>query len=159
LCNSSLHNYPGGYNLRVLDRIRDRTTREWYFRAVLEPGWSQNVLLHERERKALWNMQSTLPPPDSDLAERDLQDPYNFDFLTMAYSYKERVWNVGGRTRGRGGGHLLRSDGGALRSPGANRKMSSTITVRREQRGEIRKRERRRERLSVTAWTAGGTTV
>ena len=57
---------PWGHNLRVLDRIKDRPTREWYLRAALEYGWSQDVLvlqikcrLHEREGKAL----TKLPRP------------------------------------------------------------------------------------------------
>jgi predicted nuclease of restriction endonuclease-like (RecB) superfamily len=88
---------PWGHNLRVLDRIKDRPTREWYLRAALEYGWSQNVLvlqissrLHEREGKALTNFQRTLPPPGSDLAEQILKDPYNFDFLTVAKDAHER---------------------------------------------------------------------
>ena len=88
---------PWGHNLRVLDRIKDRPTREWYLRAALEYGWSQNILvlqisgrLHEREGKSLTNFQRTLPPPGSDLAEQILKDPYNFDFLTLADSFQER---------------------------------------------------------------------
>jgi predicted nuclease of restriction endonuclease-like (RecB) superfamily len=49
---------PWGHNLRVLDRVKGWPTREWYLRAALEHGWSQNVLvhmiagrLHEREGK------------------------------------------------------------------------------------------------------------
>ena len=66
-------------------------------RAALEFGWSQDVLvlqiksrLHEREGKALTNFQRALAPPDSDLAEQILKDPYNFDFLTVAATAKER---------------------------------------------------------------------
>ena len=88
---------PWGHNVRVLDRVKDRPTREWYLRAALEHGWSQNVLvhmisgkLHEREGKALTNFQRTLPPPGSDLAERILRDPYNFDFLTLTRPFAER---------------------------------------------------------------------
>ena len=88
---------PWGHNLRVLDRLKDRPTREWYLRAALEYGWSQDVLvlqiksrLHEREGKALKNFQRALPPPDSDLAEQLLKDPYNFDFLTVSGTAKER---------------------------------------------------------------------
>jgi predicted nuclease of restriction endonuclease-like (RecB) superfamily len=73
---------PWGYNLRVLDRIKDRPTREWYLRAALEYGWSQDVLvlqlksrLHQREGKALTNFPRALPPPDSDLAEQILGVP------------------------------------------------------------------------------------
>jgi predicted nuclease of restriction endonuclease-like (RecB) superfamily len=88
---------PWGHNLQVLDRVPERTTREWYLRAALEYGWSRNVLvlqiksgLHEREGKALTNFQRVLPPPDSDLAQQVLKDPYNFDFLTVSKEAHER---------------------------------------------------------------------
>ena len=88
---------PWGHNIRVLDKLKDRATREWYLRAALEYGWSQNVLslqidtrLHEREGKALTNFERTLPPPGSDLAVQILKDPYNFDFLTLAKDAEER---------------------------------------------------------------------
>jgi len=93
---------PWGHNLRVLDRIKDRPTREWYLRAALEHGWSQNVLvhmisgqLHEREGKSLTNFHRTLPPPGSDMAEQILRDPYNFDFLTLAEPFAERELEKG----------------------------------------------------------------
>jgi predicted nuclease of restriction endonuclease-like (RecB) superfamily len=88
---------PWGHNVRVLDRVKDRPTREWYLRAALEHGWSQNVLvhmisgqLHEREGKALTNFKRSLPPPGSDMAEQILRDPYNFDFLTLTEPFAER---------------------------------------------------------------------
>jgi len=88
---------PWSHNVRVLDRIKDRSTREWYLRAALEYGWSRDVLvlqiksgLHEREGKALTNFPRALPPPDSDMAEQILKDPYNFDFLTVTATAKER---------------------------------------------------------------------
>ena len=93
---------PWGHKLRVLDRIKDRPTREWYLRAALEHGWSQNVLvhmisgqLHEREGKALTNFERTLPPPGSDMAEQILRDPYNFDFLTLSDPFAERELEKG----------------------------------------------------------------
>jgi predicted nuclease of restriction endonuclease-like (RecB) superfamily len=59
--------------------------------------WSRDVLvlqiksrLHEREGKALTNFPCALPPPDSDMAEQILKDPYNFDFLTVTATAKER---------------------------------------------------------------------
>jgi len=82
-----------------LDRIKDRPTREWYLRAALEYGWSRDVLilqiksrLHEREGKALTNFPRALPPPDSDMAEQILKDPYNFDFLTVTAGVIRRRW-------------------------------------------------------------------
>jgi predicted nuclease of restriction endonuclease-like (RecB) superfamily len=93
---------PWGHNLRVLDRVKDRPTREWYLRAALEFGWSQNVLvhmisgqLHEREGKALTNFHRTLPPPGSDMAEQILRDPYNFEFLTLSEPFAERELEKG----------------------------------------------------------------
>ena len=46
--------------------------------------------LHEREGKALTNFKRNLPPPDSDMAQQILRDPYNFDFLTLADPLAER---------------------------------------------------------------------
>jgi len=88
---------PWGHLRVLMDRLKDRKTREWYLRAAVEYGWSRNILvhqissrLHEREGKALTNFQRALPPPDSDLAEQILKDPYNFDFLTVATAARER---------------------------------------------------------------------
>ena len=75
---------PWGHQTRLLDRIKDRPTREWYLKAAVENGWSQNVLvhhilarLHERQGKALTNFSRALPPEGSDLAEQLLKDPIN----------------------------------------------------------------------------------
>ena len=83
--------------MALLDRVKDAALREWYLRAAIEYGWSRNVMvlqiksgLHEREGKALTNFQRALPPPDSDLAEQILKDPYNFDFLTVSKKAHER---------------------------------------------------------------------
>ena len=93
---------PWGHNLRVLDRVKDRSVREWYLHAALEHGWSQNVLvhmisghLHEREGKAPNNFRLTLPPEGSDMAEQILRDPYNFDFLTLTDPVRERALERG----------------------------------------------------------------
>jgi predicted nuclease of restriction endonuclease-like (RecB) superfamily len=87
---------PWGHQTRLLDRIKDRPTREWYLKAALENGWNQNVLvhhiaarLHERQGRALTNFSRAIPPKDSDVAKQILKDPYQFDFLTLAASAKE----------------------------------------------------------------------
>ncbi|HEY1253238.1 MAG TPA: DUF1016 N-terminal domain-containing protein [Terracidiphilus sp.] len=66
---------PWGHQTLLLDRIKDRTTREWYLNAAVENGWSQNVLihqistrLHDRQGKALTNFSRALLPEGSDLA-------------------------------------------------------------------------------------------
>ena len=40
--------------------------------------------------RLITNFQRALPPPDSDLAEQLLKDPYNFDFLTLRERAHER---------------------------------------------------------------------
>jgi predicted nuclease of restriction endonuclease-like (RecB) superfamily len=81
----------------ALGRLKDGFLREWYLRAAVEYGRSRNVMvlqiqsgLHEREGKALTNFHRALPPPNSDLAEQILKDPYNFDFLTVSKKAQER---------------------------------------------------------------------
>ncbi len=71
--------------------------RLWYAHKAIEHGWSRAVLthhietqLHKREGKAVTNFQRTLPPPQSDLAEQTLKDPYNFDFLTLGFDEEAR---------------------------------------------------------------------
>jgi predicted nuclease of restriction endonuclease-like (RecB) superfamily len=88
---------PWGHLRVLLDRVKDGPIREWYLRAALEYGWSRDILahqiagrLHERQGKALTNFSRTLPPGDSDMAEQILKDPYNFDFLTLGSTAKER---------------------------------------------------------------------
>jgi predicted nuclease of restriction endonuclease-like (RecB) superfamily len=88
---------PWGHHMVLLDRLKDPELRQWYLRAAIEYGWSRNVMvlqiksrLHEREGKALTNFRRALPPPDSDLAEQILKDPYNFDFLTVSKQAHER---------------------------------------------------------------------
>ena len=51
--------------------------RERCSRTTLKPSCTK------REGKAVTTFKRTLPPPQSDLAEQTLKDPYNFDFLTL----------------------------------------------------------------------------
>jgi predicted nuclease of restriction endonuclease-like (RecB) superfamily len=46
--------------------------------------------LYARQGKAITNFTSTLPIPNSDLAQQTLKDPYIFDFLQLTEDYKER---------------------------------------------------------------------
>jgi predicted nuclease of restriction endonuclease-like (RecB) superfamily len=88
---------PWGHNVRLLDRVNDPTEREWYIRKAIEHGWSRSILEHQidsglyrRQGKAVTNFQRTLPPPQSDLAQQVLKDPYSFDFLTLSDDAHER---------------------------------------------------------------------
>ena len=88
---------PWFHNVILIEKIKDPATRLWYARKTIENGWSRAVLahqiecgLHERQGKAVTNFDRTLPPPQSDLAQQTLKDPYVFDFLSMAEDTAER---------------------------------------------------------------------
>ena len=88
---------PWFHNCVLLDKVKDRAERLWYSQQAVANGWSRNILvmqiesgLYRRQGKAITNFQATLPPPQSDLAQQLLKDPYNFDFLTLSTDAQER---------------------------------------------------------------------
>jgi predicted nuclease of restriction endonuclease-like (RecB) superfamily len=88
---------PWFHNCVLLDKVSGADERLWYVRAAIEHGWSRNVLviqieseLYQRQGKALTNFRRALPPPQSDLAQQTLKDPYVFDFLTIDNKARER---------------------------------------------------------------------
>lgn len=90
---------PWGHHVVLQERVKDPTQRLWYSHAVIENGWSRDVLhlqidsrLYERQavNHKVTNFQARLPTPQSDLAEQTLKDPYLFDFLTVAANAHER---------------------------------------------------------------------
>jgi predicted nuclease of restriction endonuclease-like (RecB) superfamily len=93
---------PWGHNRLLLTKLETPAVRLWYAHKAIEHGWSRAVLahhietrLHKREGKAITNFQRTLPPPQSDLAEQTLKDPYNFDFLMIRSGAHERELEQG----------------------------------------------------------------
>lgn len=93
---------PWGHNLVLLHKLKDRDARLWYAQATLQHGWSRAVLTvqietqaHKRTGKAVTNFANTLPPPQSDLAQQVLKDPYTFDFLTLSAAARERELEQG----------------------------------------------------------------
>lgn len=87
---------PWFHNCTVLDKVQDVEQRHWYIGATREHGWSRAVLVHQieselyqRKGKALTNFQSTLPAPQSDLAQQLIKDPYNFEFLGLGRDISE----------------------------------------------------------------------
>jgi len=88
---------PWTHNCIILDKVKSRAQREWYIHQTIENGWSRNVLifqiercLYEHQGKALTNFSSTLPEPDSDLAQQLTKDSYTFDFLSVESKMRER---------------------------------------------------------------------
>ena len=88
---------PWGQNIELLTKLKDPEGRLWYAEAAIEHGWSRPVLaaqiqtrLRDREGRAVTNFARALPPPESDMAQQILKDPYQFDFLSIAPDAKER---------------------------------------------------------------------
>lgn len=85
------------HNIALIEKLSDEKTRVWYAYQTVEYGWSRNVLVHhidtnlyERQGKAITNFETTLPKPQSDLAQQLIKDPYHLDFLDVTQSAKER---------------------------------------------------------------------
>lgn len=88
---------PWFHHVAILERVKDPDHRRFYIEACAQEGWSRNVLglqidsrLHERQGSAKTNFASTLPSPQSDLAQQLIKDPYVFDFLTLDEGARER---------------------------------------------------------------------
>jgi predicted nuclease of restriction endonuclease-like (RecB) superfamily len=85
-----------------MQKVKDTAVRQWYAAATLTNGWSRNILqmqietaAHARQGKATSNFAQRLPPPQSDLVQQALKDPYLFDFLTLAEPFHERELETG----------------------------------------------------------------
>lgn len=90
---------PWGHNIVLLDKISDRTIREWYIEKSAEHGWSRDVLIHQIESRLyerqviadkVSNFESRLPAPQSELAIQTMKDPYVFDFIPFKEDMVER---------------------------------------------------------------------
>jgi predicted nuclease of restriction endonuclease-like (RecB) superfamily len=90
---------PWGHIIVLLEKFKTPKVREWYAQKAFENGWSRSVLLMQIEsqlfeRQALkektTSFKKTLPPIQSDFAEKMFKDPYCFDFLTIGDDAKER---------------------------------------------------------------------
>lgn len=93
---------PWFHHVILMEKVKDRSTRRWYMQHAIEHGWSRAVLAvqietqaHRRTGRAVSNFAQTLPPPQSDLAQQVLKDPYTFDFLTLSAEARERELEQG----------------------------------------------------------------
>lgn len=93
---------PWGHVMVLLDKTPSAEQGLWYINKNLENGWSRSVLsmwiesdLYRRQGKATTNFKSTLPKPQSDLAEQALKNPYNFTFLTIEGDAREKAIEKG----------------------------------------------------------------
>lgn len=81
----------------ILDKVKDHQETLFYIHETIENGWSRDILalqiksnLYSRQGMAITNFKTTLPEPQSDLAQQTIKDPYSFDFLTLTTPYNER---------------------------------------------------------------------
>ena len=88
---------PWGHITRLLQTFKDPIVRDWYMEQCISQGWSRNVLmlqvkskLFERQGNAVSNFSQTMLPPQSELAQETLKDPYIFDFLSLGTEAYER---------------------------------------------------------------------
>jgi len=88
---------PWGHNVTLVEKLKDSVQRTWYAQQATVNGWSRSMLdhwiesdLYSRQGKAVTNFKQALPPPQSDLANEIVRDPYNFDFLTLRDQAAER---------------------------------------------------------------------
>lgn len=88
---------PWGHNILIFTKCSSVEEARFYMAQTLQQGWSRDVLamqlkskLHARAGQAVTNFSLTLPPPQSDLAQQTLKDPYTFDFMEMTAPYNER---------------------------------------------------------------------
>jgi predicted nuclease of restriction endonuclease-like (RecB) superfamily len=88
---------PWFHHVILMEKVKDLRARLWYAQQTITHGWSRSILAlqiksaaHTRAGKPVHNFHATLPPPQSDLAEQVLKDPYIFDFLTLAEPFRER---------------------------------------------------------------------
>jgi len=88
---AAILNIPWGHNIDIMTKTQDLTQRIWYARKTIEQGWVRSVLAHQlksdlyvRQQEGeikTNNFKQTLPPQDSDLANKIFKGEYNFDFL------------------------------------------------------------------------------
>jgi len=97
LPDALLWSVPWAHHVMLMEKVKDLPARRWYMEQTLSHGWSRNILAiqidaraHARHGKAATNFGAMLPPPQSDLAQQALKDPYIFDFLTLAEPFHER---------------------------------------------------------------------
>jgi predicted nuclease of restriction endonuclease-like (RecB) superfamily len=93
---------PWAHNILLMQKVKDVEVRQWYAAATLSNGWSRNILqmqietaAHTRQGKTTSNFALRLPPPQSDLVQQTLKDPYLFDFLTLTEPFHERELETG----------------------------------------------------------------
>lgn len=88
---------PWTHHMCIIDKVKGDARKGYFFaRKSLENNWGRGVLLnflssdlYERQGAAQTNFTTTLPAPESDLAQELLKSPYDFSFLPGKEKYQE----------------------------------------------------------------------
>src|ERR1700722_6515932 len=88
---------PWGHIRCLLDKLDSSAPRLWYAGKAVEHGWARQILqaeiatdLRGRQGGALSSFERALPASDSELVRDAIKDPYNFEFLGLSETAKER---------------------------------------------------------------------
>lgn len=91
-----LFNISWWHNVILLTKLKDNEQRLWYAQQIINNGWSTRGLeaqiksnLFKRDGKAITNFKTTLPDPDSIMAQQSFKDPYIFGFLELEEEHLE----------------------------------------------------------------------
>jgi len=95
----ALQNLPWRTNIAIIDKIKNPDEMLWYAHEAAKNGWSRNLLVHQIElelykRQVLahkvTNFDLQLPPPQSELVEQAIKDPYIFEVVALKPLKHER---------------------------------------------------------------------
>ncbi len=89
---------PWGHHKVIMDKYQNDVDKAMFFvRKTITNNWSRGMLenfvdtdLYERQGHAITNFQRALPKPHGDLAQEITKDPYTFDFVSIAETYREK---------------------------------------------------------------------
>ena len=97
LSDSTIFEIPWGHHILLLSKIGSPQEALFYIHKTIENGWSRSILeyhiekdLFHQQGKSINNFTQTLLPPQSELANELLKDPYHFDFLQLSEKALER---------------------------------------------------------------------
>lgn len=97
LDDNSLFSIPWGHHTFIIGRIKSPQEALFYIHKTIENGWSRAILeyhiekdLYHTQGKAINNFSTTLPEPQSELANELIKDPYHFNFLQLSDKALER---------------------------------------------------------------------
>lgn len=88
---------PWGHHIMIMQKCRGMEEATFYMQQTVANNWSRAVLehqielmLYDRQGKAITNFSDQLPAVQSDLAQQLTKDPYIFDFLSLREQHDER---------------------------------------------------------------------